>query len=125
MANYLITYCFLFCSSISLQNKYQSEPPIEPMYAYMILFCFCVYTAVSTYYNARILKKIHEIKRRDGYEYDPTDIRYDNDKTLMKIIASCFVAGTLGGIVGIAGGIILGPLFLSMGLLPTVVSATN
>ena len=31
----------------------------------------------------------------------------------------------LGGIVGIAGGIILGPLFLQMGMLPVVVSSTN
>ncbi|TNV71785.1 hypothetical protein FGO68_gene6593 [Halteria grandinella] len=31
----------------------------------------------------------------------------------------------LGGIVGIAGGIILGPLFLQMGMLPVVVAATN
>ena len=41
------------------------------------------------------------------------------------MIVYCFIAGILGGIVGIAGGIILGPLFLHMGMLPTVVSSTN
>jgi uncharacterized membrane protein YfcA len=31
----------------------------------------------------------------------------------------------LGGIVGIAGGIILGPVFLQLGMLPTLVASTN
>ena len=31
----------------------------------------------------------------------------------------------MGGIVGIAGGIILGPLFLSLGMLPVVAAGTN
>lgn len=31
----------------------------------------------------------------------------------------------MGGIVGIAGGIILGPLFLSLGMLPVVGAGTN
>jgi hypothetical protein len=31
----------------------------------------------------------------------------------------------LGGIVGIAGGIVLAPLFLEMGMLPVVVASTN
>jgi hypothetical protein len=58
------------------------------------------------------LKNIHLIKKRDNYNYDPTDIKYDCDKAILKILVICFVAGMLGGIVGIAGGIILGPLFL-------------
>jgi uncharacterized membrane protein YfcA len=41
------------------------------------------------------------------------------------VVLYCFIAGMLGGIVGIAGGIILGPLLLQMGLLPVVVAATN
>jgi uncharacterized membrane protein YfcA len=41
------------------------------------------------------------------------------------VVAICFLAGMLGGIVGIAGGIILNPLLLQLGLLPTVVAATN
>lgn len=36
-----------------------------------------------------------------------------------------FIAGLLGGIVGIGGGIILSPLFLQLGMLPNVVSNTN
>ena len=35
------------------------------------------------------------------------------------------LAGILGGVVGTSGGIILGLLFLEMGMLPVVVSSTN
>jgi uncharacterized membrane protein YfcA len=52
-------------------------------------------------------------------------LRFDNNKSLIKIIIICFIAGTMGGIVGIAGGIILGPLFLSLGMLPVVAAGTN
>jgi len=36
-----------------------------------------------------------------------------------------FVAGMLGSVCGIAGGTILAPLFLSIGLMPVVSSASN
>jgi uncharacterized membrane protein YfcA len=41
------------------------------------------------------------------------------------MIVICFLAGTIGGVVGIAGGLILPPVFLSLGMNPTVVSGTN
>jgi uncharacterized membrane protein YfcA len=52
-------------------------------------------------------------------------LRYENDNEFYRIIIICFLAGTMGGIVGIAGGIILGPLFLSLGMLPVVAAGTN
>jgi uncharacterized membrane protein YfcA len=52
-------------------------------------------------------------------------LRYENDNEFYRIIIICFLAGTMGAIVGIAGGIILGPLFLSLGMLPVVAAGTN
>jgi uncharacterized membrane protein YfcA len=43
----------------------------------------------------------------------------------MFLVTSCFFAGMLSGILGIAGGTIMSPLFLSLGMLPPVVAATN
>jgi hypothetical protein len=84
-----------------------------------------IYTASSTVANALNLKRIHFIKEKYSYNYDDNDIKYENTNTICIIIIVCFIAGTLGGIVGIAGGIILGPLFLMLGMHPTVVAATN
>ncbi len=93
-------------------NKYQTERVVEPWVAYIVLFVFIMYCIGSTVYNAKKLRHIHFIKKRDGYIYDKSDITFDDNKTLVKIVIYCFIAGTLGGIVGIAGGIILNPLFL-------------
>lgn len=86
---------------------------------------FILYTIASTIYNAKEIRRIHAIKRRDGYYFDPKDLRFDDNKSLIKMTIICFIAGTMGGIVGIAGGIILGPLFLSLGMLPVVTAGTN
>ena len=86
---------------------------------------FFIYTIASTLYNAKDIRRIHAIKRRDGYYFDPKDMVFDDNKSLIKITTICFLAGTMGGIVGIAGGIILGPLFLSFGMLPMVAAGTN
>jgi hypothetical protein len=86
---------------------------------------FIVYAIASTVINAKKIRKIHEIKEKEGYYYDPKDFRFNDNKSLFRISIICFLAGTMGGIVGIAGGIILGPLFLSLGMLPVVAAGTN
>lgn len=83
-----------------------------------MLAAFVVYTGISTWFNAIELKRIHTIKKRDGYKFDASDINYDKAATIVMVIAICFMAGLLGGIVGIAGGIILNPIFLQLELLP-------
>ena len=50
---------------------------------------------------------------------------FDDNKSLVKITTICLLAGAFGGVIGAAGGIILGPLFLSFGMLPIVVAGTN
>ncbi len=84
-----------------------------------------MYTLASTIYNARRLRRIHFIKKRDGYEYDQSDIAYEDNKIILKIIIVCHLSGIMGGIVGIAGGIILGPVFLQLGMLPILVANTG
>jgi uncharacterized membrane protein YfcA len=77
-----------------------------------MLAVFLVYTFFSSYLNAKELRQIHIIKHRDGYEYDPSDIKFDDNKSIYLMMLYTFIAGLLGGIVGIGGGIILSPLFL-------------
>ena len=123
--NFLITLLILFTTSMCVGNKYQKEPLVPTFVAIIAVIVYIIYTVLSTIYNAKQIRRIHEIKKRDGYYFDPRDLRFDDDKSLIKIIVICFIAGTMGGIVGIAGGIILGPLFLQLGMLPVVSSGTN
>lgn len=93
--------------------------------AIVVLVLYVIYSIASTIYNAREIKKIHEIKLKNGYNYHEADIKYKDNKSIYLVVGICFLAGMLGGIVGIAGGIVLNPLFLYMGMIPTVVAATN
>ena len=86
---------------------------------------YIAYSITSTVLNAKALKRIHLIKREEGYDYDKSDFTFDDTRSLAKVVVYCFGAGFLGGIVGIAGGVILGPMFLAMGMPPVVVGATN
>lgn len=79
---------------------------------YTAVAIYIAYTIASTIYNAKTLRRIHRIKTRDGYRYDPSDITYEDNWTMVKIIVVCHISGIMGGIVGVAGGIILGPVFL-------------
>ena len=65
------------------------------------------------------------MKEEEDYQFDKNDITYESNSKIFNMIAMCFLSGLLGGIVGIAGGIILAPLFLYMGMLPQVVANTN
>ena len=125
MINFLLTLAFLFTTSMCVGSKYQKEKLVSTEVAIIAVIVFIIYTVVSTVYNAKLIRKIHEIKKKEGYYFDPKDLRFDNDKSLIKIMIICFIAGMMGGIVGIAGGIILGPLFLSLGMLPVVAAGTN
>jgi uncharacterized membrane protein YfcA len=65
------------------------------------------------------------LKVDEEYPFDKNDLTYESNQKVFNMVAMCFVSGVLGGIVGIAGGIILAPLFLYMGMLPSVVANTN
>jgi uncharacterized membrane protein YfcA len=89
-------------------------------FLFFVAFCFGM-----TILSAKIIRDIHFIKRRDYYEFDESDIRFDKRSIIGFLIAMCFLAGMLSGILGIAGGTIMSPLFLSLGMLPSVTAATN
>lgn len=84
-----------------------------------------MYAFVATFRGAHYFKKVHKLKTQMGYKFDKGDISFENYPAIFKICLLCHISGILGGIVGIAGGIILGPLFLQLGMLPMIVASTN
>ena len=86
---------------------------------------FIIYAFVQTTYISRILKKNYLIKVNEGYKFDKNDITYENFNKLITVVVLCHISGILSGIVGLSGGIVLGPLFLQLGMLPIVVASTN
>lgn len=60
-----------------------------------------------------------------GYPYNSTDIQWDNTWIFIKFPFYAFVSGVMAGLLGIGGGLILGPLLLQLGLHPIVSTATS
>eukprot|EP00347_Sterkiella_histriomuscorum_P014754 403359664 len=114
-----LTLGFLMITS-TLLNYY-----VNPMYGYASLLLFLIYAVFSTIKKAQYLQETHSVKLQMGYQFDQNDLNYENYKVIFNIILLCHISGILGGVVGIAGGIILAPLFLQLGMLPVIVASTN
>lgn len=90
-----------------------------------ILVAFGIFTLVVTIWAVRDTVSTHEIKERDGYKFVASDIIFSKTPDVVKLAFFCAIAAVLCGMTGIAGGMVLGPLFLSYNMLPQVMSATN
>ena len=86
---------------------------------------YVVFSIWSTIRASRELQDIHKIKRYEQYDSDEADLHFEERVVVKKLVIGCFLSGILSGILGIAGGTIMGPLFLSLKMIPEVVSATN
>jgi len=59
-----------------------------------------------------------------GYEYAEGDVAWDSDK-VSRYPAIVMVGAISAGMLGVGGGMVLGPIFLELGILPQVSSATS
>ena len=59
-----------------------------------------------------------------AFPYDEKDINWTFDKSL-KISITGLISGFIAGIIGIGGGVVLGPILLSMGIYPVVSTVTT
>ena len=90
----------------------------------MIYFSFLPLALHVTYLFS--IDVLSEYKRRidSGYPYHPTDIKW-NTYILIKYPIYAFVGGVLAGVLGIGGGLILGPMLLEMGINPIISTSTS
>lgn len=61
--NFVSTLSLLFITSMMMGSKYQREDLVPAFYSYAMLAFFIIYSIISTIYNAKVLKRIHEVKR--------------------------------------------------------------
>ena len=95
----------------------------SPMYAVLIVLQFLWLFGFAVFYGLKL--KRDQAKRVDVqcpfYEADPVW----NGRSLRVYGFFTFIAGVVGGLIGIGGGMVLGPLMLIMGIDPRVSSAAN
>lgn len=69
--------------------------------------------------TAWILGRRHKRRIAAGYQYLEADMQWDV-KTLQRFPKTALLAGVTAGLLGIGGGMVIGPLFLSIGMEPQV-----
>jgi len=90
-----------------------------------VLIGFIVTMLLMTVFSVMRINKLHEIKARDGYKFDANDTKFENVSDIAQLAFFCMIAAVLCGCTGIAGGMVLGPLFLKYNMIPQVMSGTN
>lgn len=95
----------------------------SPLY-WAISFSYLPICIVITFIVGRIVYEEYNYRREIGYPFHSSDIRWTKD-LIIKYPLYALSAGVLSGLLGIGGGLILGPLFLELGIHPLVSSATS
>ena len=86
---------------------------------------YVIVAGLSTRFAISIIDHIHEIKNRCNYNWDDKDMRFHDRMDIVKMALACMLASILCGMTGIAGGMVLGPLFLKYNMVPIIMSSTN
>jgi len=95
----------------------------SPWYGVLIALQFTWMFAFALYYGLKLVSK-QKARVAVRYPYLPDDPIWDT-ASLRFYGAFTFVAGVIAGLIGIGGGMVLGPLMLVMGIHPRVSSATT
>mmetsp|Transcript_29970 Transcript_29970/g.71972 ORF Transcript_29970/g.71972 Transcript_29970/m.71972 type:complete len:572 (+) Transcript_29970:150-1865(+) len=95
----------------------------SPWYGVLIGTQFLWTLGFACLFGWRLTKQTAE-KKRVNYPFHPQDVLWDFEKTRFYAFFT-FIAGVVAGLIGIGGGMVLGPLMLVMGIHPRVSSATT
>lgn len=92
-------------------------------YGALIGFQFVWTFGFAAYFAVKITRETAE-KKDCGYPFHEHDVLWDYSKTRFYSFFT-FIAGIVAGLIGIGGGMVLGPLMLVMGIYPRVSTATT
>jgi len=82
------------------------------------------YLIIVTGFAGRYLRRKHQRKVASGFTYLKEDVQWTFKRTV--VLPFLFiVAGVAAGFLGIGAGLVVGPIFLEMGLVPQVAVATS
>eukprot|EP00934_Nitzschia_sp_Nitz4_P007570 Nitzschia sp. Nitz4//scaffold30_size153850//108286//109989//NITZ4_002788-RA/size153850-processed-gene-0.48-mRNA-1//-1//CDS//3329547294//7560//frame0 len=95
----------------------------SPWYGVLIAIQFAWTLGISALFGYRLMRQTQEKKACD-YPWHPQDVQWDFEKVRFYAFFT-FIAGIVAGLIGIGGGMVLGPLMLVMGIHPRVSSATT
>ena len=121
----LANFSLLFATQFLYGQKEDSDYYMGETGKKALLIGFCVMMILITAYAVKRIERLHATKEEKGYNYDSKDVRFKNVSEIATLSVACCIAAVLCGCTGIAGGMVLGPLFLKYNMHPSVMSGTN
>jgi uncharacterized membrane protein YfcA len=91
---------------------------------WVIYLAYFPIALLLTYIIAKMVLKEYQDRVKINYPYHKTDIKW-NLEILVKYPFYAFFGGVMAGLLGIGGGLILGPLLLELGIHPLISTATS
>lgn len=116
----LVNFLILLANNMIVKNKDTSKIHKE-----ICVVVFSILMIYMTSVSVNRIKRIHEVKNEQGYTFHEKDMRFDSIYKIINLALFCMIAAILCGMTGIAGGMVLGPLFLTYNMVPQVMSGTN
>jgi uncharacterized membrane protein YfcA len=95
----------------------------SPLY-WAVYISYLPISIVITYIVGKIVYEEYQYRLEIGYPYHSSDIKWTN-QLIIKYPIFAFSAGLFSGLLGMGGGLILGPLLLELGIHPVVSTATS
>lgn len=71
-----------------------------------------------TAYAVKRIHALHATKEEKGYNFEEKDLKFKDISQIATLSGACLIAAILCGCTGIAGGMVLGPLFLKYNMHP-------
>lgn len=116
----LLNLVILIATQFIFKNKELSKS-----LRYSTAGIFTVLMFLMTVFSVKEVDYIHKVKNTMGYKFDKQDYKFKGKKDIALLSFFCMIAAILCGATGIAGGMVLGPLFLTYNMQPKVMSSTN
>lgn len=88
---------------------------------WILYFSFFFIALILTLIAIYMVHKEYQYRLSINFNYNRYDVKW-NKSLFIKFPLYSFLAGTMAGMLGIGGGLILGPLLLELGLHPIVLT---
>ena len=114
---------FLIMAGLSILRESEIVSKCSSVY-WVLMFAFLIIVLFYDYYIINHIETEYSYRKIINFPYDDRDIIWTKP-TIIKLAFIGLLAGFIAGVIGIGGGVVLGPILLDLGIHPIVGSVTT
>ena len=114
---------FIVMAALSILRESSLVPKCSFLY-WLLFISFFIFALFVNYISLNHINKEYYYRISIGFPYDGKDIIWSTSKCFNMGITG-LISGFIAGTIGIGGGVVLGPILLSLGIYPVVSTVTT